>query len=140
MQHMKYIRILQQTIQIKIERVNLTPFRELRIRDYPSLDVAIEAAVEWRDFVHQEAFGFPFHKNTIHSKKRPQKNLPAKYSYLPPLGTGLSYGFDRGILRWIVVSYQSDKTTKKLRISIKEHGIDRAIEIASKTRIGKLNT
>lgn len=137
----KYIKICARSVRVKIERGDDVFRKHFPIRNYPSLEIALLAAIEWRDKTHLEAYGLPVMDRVFQIKGR-RKNLialnPQTGEKLPDLSTGLSYGFHRGRLLYIVASHQTDGRPKRKRFSILTHGIDEAIDLASKFRVDQI--
>lgn len=137
---MKYITIHASFVLVRIERDDKNISRKFPIRKYPSLEDALNDAREWRDQTHLKSFGYPVTKKIFQIKRRASgKEIldPKTGAILPELPSGLSYGFHRGRLLYIVVSYQDDGLPKKIRIPIENEQIDKAVKKGLKTRIDK---
>lgn len=140
MKKYKYITINANSVSVKIERGGAVFDNSFRIRRYDSLDDALQEAIQWRDKKHLEVFGYPVTKNKIVLRKikTPDKALdPKTGEELPDLPPGLSYGFHRGRLLYVVVSYQENSKPKRVRVPIKGQHINIAIDQANKIRMDK---
>lgn len=139
---MKYIKVCEGSVRVKIERGRDVHLRHFPIRSYPSLDKAMEAAIEWRDKTHLEHYGIPVTERIVQISSR-QKILtpldPSTGEKLPELTTGLSYGFHRGRLLYVVASYQEGNRPKRMRFSISKHGLEGAIGSATDFRFAVVN-
>ena len=129
----KYIRICEGSIRVKIERGSVLMIEHFAIRKFPSFDDALKAARAWRDKMHLEAFGYEVPQKIIHivsrSSRKPQIN-PESGELLPLLPAGVSYGFHKGKLRYVVVSHQKDDKTIRTRFVIEKLGLDEAVKQA----------
>jgi hypothetical protein len=138
---MKYIKICQGSVRVKIERGDDEHLRHFPIRSYPSLEAARVAAIQWRDETHLKVYGIPVTEKVIQVTSR-QKQIspvdPKTGERLPDLGTGLSYGFHRGRLLYVVASYQENSRAKRKRFSILKLGISEAIQMARDFRLASL--
>lgn len=136
--NLKYIRICEDCIRVKIERGDDTVIKSFRIRMFPSLEGALIEACRWRDEKHMELYGLPVTKKILHAaKRRNQKSYldPKTGKQLPALPPGLSYGFHRSELLYVVVSIQANGRPKRIRIPIKEYGLEASISKAREIRL-----
>lgn len=116
-----------------IERGDDELLRFFMIRDYPSLDDAVAAAKRWRDETHLEKYGTPVTDAVFQLKRRRQRAEqldPATGLPLPQLPPGLSYGFHRGRLLYLVVSHQVEGRPTRTRVPILDGKIMEAISQA----------
>lgn len=136
---LKYLTIYPNLVLVKIERGTDIFKRRFFIRKYDSLNDAIDAALIWRDKTHLEQYGYPVSKAIIQMKKKAveDKLNPLTGEILPHLPSGLSYGFSRGRLLYVVVSYQDKGRPKKKRFAIKNKSINEVINEAAKYRLDK---
>ncbi|MFS1426453.1 hypothetical protein LMH73_004530 [Vibrio splendidus] len=127
----KYLRELSEGIQIEIPQVD---YKELiSYRQNGGVRKARQKAKEIRDKQHERLLGREVSKQTIHTKKRKSKR---DESLLPVLPVGLSYGYSRGKLLYVVFTCK-DKLTqmdKKYRFNIKLLGLDLAINLAKQEK------
>lgn len=139
---MKYIKVCEGSVRVKIERGSDEHLRHFPIRSYPSLDKAMDAAIQWRDEMHLKHYGIPVTERIVQISSR-QKNLthldPSTGEKLPDLTTGLSYGFHRGRLLYVVASYQDGNRPKRKRFSITKLGLEGAINSANDFRFAVIN-
>lgn len=139
---MKYIKVCEGSVRVKIERGEEVHLRHFKIRHYPSLSQTLEAAVQWRDETHMKHYGIPVLERIVQIAPR-QKNLialdPTTGEKLPELSTGLSYGFHRDRLLYVVASYQVENRPKRKRFSISKLGIEGAIKSAMDFRFAEVN-
>lgn len=130
---MKYVKVCEGSVRVKIERGEDVHLRHFPIRSYPSLEKAMEAAILWRDETHLKHYGIAVTDRIVQISSR-QKNVthlnPLTGEKLPELTTGLSYGFHRGRLLYVVVSYQENNRPKRKRFSILKLGIEVAMKSA----------
>jgi hypothetical protein len=137
----KYIKICEGSVRVKIERCGQEHLRHFSIRNYPSLHKALEAAIAWRDETHMTHYGIPVLDKVVQMKGREKRFIalnPQTGEKLPELPTGLSYGFHRGRLLYVVASFQVDNRPQRKRFSISKLGLEKAIEEASSFRIAEL--
>lgn len=129
----KYIRICEGSIRVKIERGSVLMIEHFAIRKFASFDDALNAARDWRDKMHLETFGHEVPQKIVHivsrSSRKPQIN-PETGETLPSLPAGVSYGFHKGKLRYIVVSHQKNDKTIRTRFVVGKLGLDEAIKQA----------
>ena len=133
----KYIRVCEGSIRVKLERGETILIGHFKIRHYNSFADALQAAIKWRDEKHLELFGMEVPKNVIHiapRKNRRQHVNPETGELLPYLMPGISYGFHKGLLRYVVVSHQENDKPVRTRYSIKLLGLDEAIKQATDKR------
>lgn len=138
---MKYITVNANSILVRIERGETVLENKFPIRRYDSLDEAIEAARSWRDKKHMEVFGIPVTSKKIvlrKNKERTPATDPRTGLELPALPPGLSYGFHRGRLLYVVVSFQVEKKPKRIRLSIGDRHLKDVIDDALKIRLDKI--
>lgn len=136
--HHKYITINANSVLVRIERGDIVLDAKFPIRRYNSLEDAIQDAISWRDKKHLDSFGYPVteKKIVLRKRKNPEKTFdPKTGDELPELPPGLSYGFHRGRLLYVVVSYQEKGKPKRIRIPIKDRQIDTVIIDAMKIRM-----
>lgn len=134
----KYIKICENSVRVKIERGDDVHLKHFPIRAYSSLLDAHDAALKWRDDTHLEHYGIPVLDKVVQIAPRNKTILaidPSNGEKLPDLPTGLSYGFHRGRLLYVVASFQGDNKPKRERFSIKKLGLEAAIKKASEFRL-----
>lgn len=140
----KYLTVCEGTVRIKIERGDDQPsLQHFPIRNYRTLADAKAAARVWRDQEHLRRFGIPVMERVHQLKRRKVKKEhrhPETGDLLPTLPPGLSYGYHRGRLLYVVASFQSEGKPKRVRFPISEDGIEAAIQKAQKTRLDALQT
>lgn len=140
----KYIKVCEGSVRVKIERGDEQPsLQHFPIRNYRSLNDAKAAARVWRDQEHLRRFGFPVMEKVHQLKRRKVKKEhrhPVTGVLLPNLTPGLSYGYHRGRLLYVVASFQSKGKPKRLRFPISGDGIESAIQCAQKARLDALQT
>ena len=130
---MKYIKVCEGSVRVKIERGNDVHLKHFPIRSYPSLEKAKEAAILWRDETHLHHYGIPVTEKIVQisSRRKIITHLnPLTGEKLPELSTGISYGFHRGRLLYVVASYQEENRPKRMRFSIFQLGLEGAIKSA----------
>lgn len=134
---MKYITVCEGSVRVKIERGDDVHLKHFYIRAYPSLEKTLEAAIQWRDETHLKHYGIQVTEKVVQVSSR-QKIIspldPATGEKLPVLPTGLSYGFHRGRLLYVVASYQVENRPKRRRFSILKLGMEGAIQAAKDFR------
>jgi hypothetical protein len=139
----KYLKLCAGSVQVKIERGDDVYLRHFSLRNYPSLEATVDEAIKWRDKTHMEKYGFPvsqkIHQVTRKQKKPPRTN-PDTGEILPILSPGLSYGWHKGRLRYVVSSHQVNGRPKRVRFSISEHGLQGAIRKAEEKRLDTLKS
>lgn len=123
---MKYIRQYEGGYKVIIDRSNSPYIKKFPLRKYGSSDNALEAARIHRDEAHFSLYGYPVSKRFFHVSK---KRCPMPESMcLPP---GISHGFSRGKLLYIVASYCDEPGHPvRKRFNINQHGYHNAIEMA----------
>lgn len=134
----KYIRYCEGSVRVRIARKSKSLYRHFGIREHGSYAKALAAAIAWRNEVHIREFGYPVSDKIIQVSSRrdiQDKRDPQTGELLPALPPGLSYGFHRQALIYIVVSYQKDGKSCKARFSIKELGLENAIEAGKNFRL-----
>ncbi|MBD8089205.1 hypothetical protein IFT48_04360 [Pseudomonas fluorescens] len=137
----KYIRYCEGSIRVKIARKSKYLYKHFGIRDHGSYDRALKAAISWRDEQHLKEFGYPVSDKIIQVSSRrdaQEKINPSTGEILPALPPGLSYGYHRKSLLYIVVSFQREGKSDKRRFAIREDGIEMAIEKAKEFRLATL--
>lgn len=137
----KYIRYCEGSIRVRIARKSKYLYKHFGIRECGSYEKALKAAIAWRDEVHLREFGYPVSDRIIQVVDRREgqtKTCPQTGVPLPALDPGLSYGFHRKSLMYIVVTYTSDGKSSKERFSIKKLGLSKAYEEAMKFRLATL--
>lgn len=135
---MKYIKICEGSVRVKIERGENVHLKHFYIRSYPSLEKAMEAAIQWRDDTHISIYGIPVMDKVVQVTQRQQliSHLdPSTGKKLPELTTGLSYGFHRDRLLYVVASYQENNKPKRRRFSISKLGVEAAMVEAARFRV-----
>lgn len=138
---LKYIKICEGSVRVKIERCKTVHLRHFPIRNYASLQHALDAALVWRDEIHLARYGIPVLDKVVQMKGREKSFIamnPQTGDILPELPTGLSYGFHRDRLLYVVASYQVENKPKRMRFSISKLGLEKAIEEAKKFRVAEL--
>lgn len=139
---MKYIKVCEGSVRVKIERGDDVHLKHFPIRSYPSLEKAMESAVHWRDQTHFEHYGIPVLEKIVQVSSR-DKTIsainPKTGEKLPELTTGLSYGFHRGRLLYVVSSYQENSRPRRVRFSIIKLGLEGAIQAAKDNRLAVLS-
>lgn len=140
----KYIKVCEGTVRVKIERGDEQPsLQHFPIRNYRSLSEAKAVARAWRDQEHLRRFGIPVLERVHQLKRRKvtkEHRHPETGDLLPTLPPGLSYGYHRGRLLYVVASIQSEGKPKRMRFPISEDGIEIAIQKAQKARLDALQT
>jgi hypothetical protein len=139
--HHKYIKVCEGSVRVKIERGSDVHLKHFPIRNYPGLSHAIDAAIAWRDEKHLHEYGIPVTDKVIQIKQRDKTHVPLNpqtAEKLPDLSAGISYGFHRGKLLYVVASYQVEGKPKRKRFSIIEHGLESAISLATQYRLATL--
>jgi len=137
----KYIRYCEGSIRVKIARKHKYLYKHFGIREYGSYERALKVAIAWRNEQHFKEFGYPVSDKIIQVASRQdakEKLNPTTGEVLPVLPPGLSYGFHRKSLLYIVVSFQRDGKSDKKRFPIFEDGIDLAIKKAKQFRLATL--
>lgn len=139
----KYIRYCEGSIRVKIARKTKYLYKHFGIREHGSYERALKAAITWRNEQHLKEFGYPVSDKIIQVASRQDakaKINPSTGEVLPDLPPGLSYGFHRKSLLYIVVSFQRDGRSDKKRFPIVEGGIDLAISKAKEYRLATLES
>jgi len=139
----KYIRVCEGSLRVKIERGSVLLIEHFAIRKYPSFDAALEAAKAWRDKTHLETFGYEVPSKVIHIASRTSRKAqinPETGEQLPMLPAGISYGFHKNKLRYVVVSHQKDGKTIRTRFVVEKLTLEGAIESAKNYRHSLLPT
>lgn len=137
----KYIKVCEGTVRVKIERGDQVALQHFPIRNYRSLADAKLAARVWRDLEHLRRFGIPVMERVHQLKRRKIKTEhrdPETGDLLPTLPPGLSYGYHRGRLLYVVASIQSEGKPKRIRFPVSEDGIEVAIGKARNARLDAL--
>lgn len=128
-------------MRVKIERGDDVHLRHFPIRSYPTLQMALDAAITWRDETHLLHYGFAVTDRVVQIANR-QKLMthldPQTGERLPELSAGLSYGFHRGRLLYVVASYQEENRPKRKRFSILKLGMKEAIRSATDFRFASV--
>lgn len=138
----KYIKICERSVRVKIERGEDAHLKHFRIRKYPSLAEALIAALSWRDEKHLKEYGVPVLEKVHQVKPRTKRQThldPNTGERLPELPPGLSWGYHRGKLLYVVATYQEEMTTKKKRFPIKDRDLTSVIMKATEFRVVKLS-
>lgn len=133
----KYIRVCEGSLRVKIERGSVLLIEHFAIRKYSSFEDALVAAKAWRDKMHLEAFGYEVPKKVIHIVSRTSRKAqinPETGDLLPLLPAGISYGFHKNKLRYVVVSHQKDGKTIRTRFVIEKLSLEGAILAAKEFR------
>ena len=133
----KYIRVCEGSLRVKIERGSVLLIEHFAIRKFPSFEAALSTAKAWRDKMHLEAFGYEVPKKVIHiisRTSRKEQNNPETGEPLPLLPAGISYGFHKSKLRYVVVSHQKDGKTIRTRFVIEKLSLEGAIKSAKEFR------
>lgn len=137
----KYIRYCEGSIRVKIARKHKYLYKHFGIREYGSYERALKVAIGWRNEQHFKEFGYPVSDKIIQVASRQdakEKLHPVTGEVLSALPPGLSYGFHRKSLLYIVVSFQRDGKSDKKRFPIAEDGIDLAVKKAKEFRLATL--
>ncbi len=139
--HYKYLKVCETTVRVKIERGNEVHLKHFPIREFPSLSQAVVTALAWRDETHLKKYGIPVLEKVVQIKPRRKTHVhlnPVTAEKLPDLPAGLSYGYHRGRLLYVVASYQENNISKKARFAINGRDIDVCIREAREFRLGRL--
>ncbi|ARN69542.1 hypothetical protein AKG60_18945 [Vibrio parahaemolyticus] len=128
----KYLRDLSWGIVVRIPQIDIE--KNFHYRKYGSIKNTRNEAIKFRDEIYKKHFGRSISKRTFHTKKRKSK----KNTKLPELEPGLSYGYSRGKLLYVVLTYSEDpeKPAQKIRFNIKKLGLEPAIDQA-RTELSK---
>lgn len=137
----KYLTVLANTVRVKIERGNDEYVEHFHIRNFASVACAIQAALAWRDSKHLEVYGVPVTEKVFQVKRRKERQAlvdPKTGLPLPSLTAGLSYGFSRGKLTYVVVSVQVNGRPSRHRIPIKDQNLVDVVRRAEQLRLDLL--
>lgn len=115
----KYLRAYEAGVEIRIERSSASFIRKLPFRKNGGYDRTWNIARLLRDQKHLELFGVPISQRFYHvSKKSGSNDLPA----------GISFGYSRGKLLYIVVSWcPTLGHVKRKRFNINKLGFNEAL-------------
>lgn len=123
---MKYIRPYEGGYKVIIDRARSPYIKKFPLRHYGSSEKALTEARNHRDKIHEALFGYPVSTRFFHVKKKmcsePESmELPA----------GISHGYSRGKLLYIVASYcdQPGHPVRK-RFNVNTYGYHNALEMA----------
>jgi hypothetical protein len=123
---MKYLRSYEGGVEIRIERSGITYVKKVPFRKNGGLEKTWSVARILRDEKHLELFSTPISKRFYHVNKKKSKCT------LPP---GISLGYSRGILLYVVVSWcPSLGHVKRKRFNINKIVFDEALDKAIKFR------
>lgn len=122
----KYIRPYEGGYKVFIDRAGKPYIKLFPLRTYGSSAEALSAARKHRDKVHRMVFGYPISTRFFHVKKK-QCTDPDSME-LPP---GISHGYSRGKLLYIVASFCDEPGHPvRKRFNINTYGYHNAIEMA----------
>ena len=122
---LKYLTEQSNGIRLYINR-GMKKHKELFLyRKHGGKDKTLAAARSKRDLVHMDLFGQPISKNFTHILKK-------KNSLNPELPPGISLGYSREKLLYVVVNYTQNKKPTRKRYNIEsltyKEALKRAIE------------
>ena len=123
---MKYIRPYEGGYKVIIDRASDPYIKRFPLRRYGSSEKALEAARNHRNKIHQKLFGYPVSTRFFHIKKK-LCNSPESME----LPAGISHGYSRGKLLYIVASYCDEPGHPvRKRFNINTLGYHNALEMA----------
>lgn len=122
---MKYIKAYEAGFIVEITRAHQSYTKKFPFRQNGGYEGALKAAKKDRNEQHLAMFGYPVSRRFFHITKRRRGD---DHSELPP---GISHGYSRGKLLYIVASYNNveGKPSRK-RYNIKKLGYNEALEEA----------
>jgi hypothetical protein len=128
----KYLREYAGGIEVLIQRSGMMFNEKISYRLNGGLAKSMIMAIELRDKKHIEMFGFPVTKGFFHVAKKTESR---------PLPSGISLGYSRGKLLYIVASWMhpEENKVKRERFNIKKLGYEKAISEAVEFRTKKIN-
>lgn len=128
----KYIKHYEAGLIIRIERAGTIFKKKMPYRKHGGYERTWVAARKLRDEQHELLFGTPVTKRFFHIKNK------SKSGNLPP---GLSYGYSRGKLLYIVVSYcEQPGEVKRKRFNINKLGLSQAIKDGMEFRFSVMDS
>lgn len=132
----KYLIFSEKGVSVKIERGDVKVFKEYYFRVHGGKEKAIQKAVAFRDTFHIKNFGYKVGSRFFHTKKK-KVRVNSRSSELPP---GISYGYSRGKVIYIVVSWSPEvNKVKRKRWNINKVGLDQCLKEAITFRDNKIN-
>lgn len=132
----KYLLIGDKGVTVKIEKTDFLYIKEFHYRLNGGKEEAIRSARKHRDSIHKATFGHPVGSRFFHSKKK-QSKTNTQENLLPP---GISYGYSRGKLLYIVASWSPEPNNiQRKRFNVKIHGIENALDMAISFRSEIIN-
>lgn len=128
----KYLREYAGGIEVLIQRAGKSFNEKISYRKNGGFANSMRMATELRDRKHMEMFGFPVTKGYFHVAKKSESR---------PLPSGISLGYSRGKLLYIVASWMcpEENKVKRKRFSITDLGYEKAINEAIDFRTKKIN-
>lgn len=123
---MKYIRHYEGGFKVIIDRKGSPYIKSFPLRKYGNSSLALIAAQNHRDKVHMNLFGYPVSTRFFHVIKK--KCYSPESMDLPP---GISHGYSRGKLLYIVASYcDVPGHPVRRRFNINVYGYQECIKMA----------
>lgn len=130
----KYIRPFEGGLEIRIIRLKKVHSIKLSFRTCGGREKTILEAIRKRNELYLALFNHPISNRFAHIKKRKKSNakIDGIDIELPP---GLSLGYSRGKLLYIVLSISTEKgKVSRIRWNIKKLGINESILLAKNYR------
>ena len=129
MKNDKYLRELSSGVEVKIKKGNVLYWEVVGYRTAGGANEAKELARKIRDREHMRLFGHAISDRSTQTTNRSPRNkgLPA----------GVSWGYSRGKLLYVVVSNNTTKNKpSRIRLNIKKLGTEEALLEALELRLG----